>query len=255
MDKKQYIGVFDSGIGGLNVLNNLVEEFPNENFLYVGDNLNVPYGIKTKEQLEEIISKIFRYFEKEQVKAIVIACNTASVASMNLECSVPVFRIIEPTANNALKVSKNIGVLATNFTIESKGYDVYLKENMKGIKASPFVTIVENDSIYEEESQKVINDILSPFKDKIDSIILGCTHFSVLEEEVKKILGQDIKIIDSCKAFKEVLKQYLDENNLNNDNNDNNDNRIVKINFTKEGNINTKWFKYPYEGINFVDME
>lgn len=252
MDKKQYIGVFDSGIGGLNVLNNLVEEFPNENFLYVGDNLNVPYGIKTKEQLEEIISKIFRYFEKEQVKAIVIACNTASVASMNLKCSVPVFRIIEPTANNALKVSKNIGVLATNFTIESKGYDVYLKENMKGIKASPFVTIVENDSIYEEESQKVINDILSPFKDKIDSIILGCTHFSVLEEEVKKILGQDIKIIDSCKAFKEVLKQYLDENNLNNDNNCN---RIVKINFTKKGNINTKWFKYPYEGINFVDME
>ena len=171
MDKKQYIGVFDSGIGGLNVLNNLVEEFPNENFLYVGDNLNVPYGIKTKEQLEEIISKIFRYFEKEQVKAIVIACNTASVASMNLKCSVPVFRIIEPTANNALKVSNNIGVLATNFTIESKGYDVYLKDNMKGIKASPFVTIVENDSIYEEESQKVINDILSPFKDKIDSII------------------------------------------------------------------------------------
>ena len=252
MDKKQYIGVFDSGIGGLNVLNNLVEEFPNENFLYVGDNLNVPYGIKTKEQLEEIISKIFRYFEKEQVKAIVIACNTASVASMNLECSVPVFRIIEPTANNALKVSNNIGVLATNFTIESKGYDVYLKENMKGIKASPFVTIVEADSILEEESQKVINDILSPFKNKIDSIILGCTHFSVLEDEVKKVLGEDIKIIDSCKAFKDVLKQYLVENNLNNDDNDN---RVVKINFTKEGNINTKWFKYPYEGINFVDME
>ena len=252
MDKKQYIGVFDSGIGGLNVLNNLVEEFPNENFLYVGDNLNVPYGVKTKEQLEEIISKIFRYFEKEQVKAIVIACNTASVASMNLECSVPVFRIIEPTAKNALKVSNNIGVLATNFTIESKGYDVYLKENMKGIKASPFVTIVEADSILEEESQKVIKDILSPFKNKIDSIILGCTHFSVLEDEVKKVLGDDIKIIDSCKAFKGVLKQYLDENNLNNDDNQN---RVVKINFTKEGNINTKWFKYPYEGINFVDME
>lgn len=252
MDKKQFIGVFDSGIGGLNVLNNLVEDFPNENFLYVGDNLNVPYGIKTKEQLEEIISKIFRYFEKEEVKAIVIACNTASVASMNLECKVPVFRIIEPTAKNALKVSNNIGVLATNFTIESKGYDMFLEDNMKGIKASPFVTIVENDTIKEEQSQKVINDILSPFKGKIDSIILGCTHFSVLEEDVKKVLGQDIKIIDSCKAFTGVLKQYLDENNLNNDNNEN---RRVIINFTKEGNVNTKWFKYPFEGINFVDME
>ena len=252
MEKKQFIGVFDSGIGGLNVLNNLVEDFPNENFLYVGDNLNVPYGVKTKEQLEEIISKIFRYFEKEEVKAIVIACNTASVASMNLDCKVPVFRIIEPTAKNALKVSNNIGVLATNFTIESKGYDMFLENNMKGIKASPFVTIVESDTIKEEQSQKVINDILSPFKGEIDSIILGCTHFSVLEEDVKKVLGQDIKIIDSCKAFTEVLKQYLDENDLNNDNNEG---RRVVINFTKEGNINTKWFKYPFEGINFVDME
>lgn len=250
MDKKQYIGVFDSGIGGLNVLNNLVEEFPNENFLYLGDNLNVPYGVKTADQLKEIISKIFRYFEKEEVKAIVIACNTASVASMELESSVPVFRIIEPTAKNALKVSNNIGVLATNFTIESKGYDVYLKDNMKGIKASPFVTIIESDSVDTPESQKVIKDILVPFKDKIDSIILGCTHFSILEKKIKQYLG-DIKIIDSCKSFGEVLKQYLDENDLNNDDS----NRVVKINFTKEDKINTKWFKHPYQGINFVNLD
>ena len=164
----------------------------------------------------------------------------------------PVFRIIEPTAKNALKVSNNIGVLATNFTIESKGYDVYLKDNMKGIKASPFVPIVESDSIKDEESQKVIKDILMPYKDKIDSIILGCTHFSVLEEDVKNVLGQDIKIIDSCKAFKEVLKQYLDENDLNNSDNIN---RVVKINFTKEDNVNTKWFKYPFEGINFINID
>ncbi len=250
MDKKQYIGVFDSGIGGLNVLNNLVEEFPNENFLYLGDNLNVPYGVKTADQLKEIISKIFRYFEKEEVKAIVIACNTASVASMELESSVPVFRIIEPTAKNALKVSNNIGVLATNFTIESKGYDVYLKDNMKGIKASPFVTIIESDSVDTPESQKVIKEILVPYKDKIDSIILGCTHFSILEKEIKQYLG-DIKIIDSCKSFGEVLKQYLDENDLNNDE----PNRVVKINFTKKDKINTKWFKHPYQGINFVNLD
>ena len=153
MNKKQKIGVFDSGIGGLNVLNNLVQSFPNEDFLYVGDNLNVPYGVKTKEQLENIISKVFRYFEKQNVKAIVIACNTASVASENLKCSVPIFRIIEPTAKNALKVSNNIGVLATNFTIESKGYDKYLENNMTGIKGSPFVPIIESDSIQTEDLQ------------------------------------------------------------------------------------------------------
>lgn len=251
MNKKQRIGVFDSGIGGLNVLNNLVEQFPNEDFLYVGDNLNVPYGIKTEEELKEIISKIFRFFEEENVKAIIIACNTASAASMTLDCKVPVFRIIEPTAMNALKVSNNIGVLATNFTIESKAYDLYLKEKMKGIKASPFVTIVENDSIQEADSKKIIKDILLPYKDNVDTIILGCTHFSVLEEEVKNILG-DVKIVDSCKAFSTILKDYLDENDLNNDSNDN---RVVKILFTKEANINTKWFKYPFEGIEFVNIK
>lgn len=252
INKKQSIGVFDSGIGGLNVLNNLVEQFPNENFLYLGDNLNVPYGIKTEKELKQIISKIFKYFEKEEVKAIMIACNTASVASQDLQCKIPVFRIIEPTAKEALKVSNNIGVLATNFTIESKGYDKYLHNNMIGIKASPFVNIIENDAINEEQSQKIINETLFPYKNKIDSIILGCTHFSVLEKEVKQILGNDIKIIDSCKSFTNVLKQYLDDNNLNNDDNEK---RIIKINFTKKDKINTRWFKHPYQGINFINID
>ena len=246
------IGIFDSGIGGLTVLRKIIEILPNEKYIYYADKDNVPYGTKLKEEVKEYIKDAIKFLISKGVKAIVIACNTASVASMNLDCKVPVFRIIEPTANNALKVSNNIGVLATNFTIESKGYDLYLKDNMKGIKASPFVTIVEEDSIKTEQSQKVIYDILNPFKGEIDSIILGCTHFSVLEEDVKKVLGQDIKIIDSCKAFTGVLKKYLDNNNLNNENNDN---RRVIINFTKEGNVNTKWFKYPFEGINFIDIK
>lgn len=251
MNKKQSIGVFDSGVGGLNVLSNLVEAFPNENFIYVGDNLNVPYGVKTEEELKKIIAKVFKYFEKLNVKAIVVACNTASAASETLECSVPVFRIIEPTAYNALKVSNNIGVLATNFTIETKAYDKYLKENMKGIKASPFVPIVEKNIIQEEESQKTIQEILLPYKGKIDSIILGCTHFSLLEEEIIKYLG-NIKIIDSSKSFNDVIKTYLDENDLNNDDNKN---RVTEINFTKEGEINIKWFKHPYKGINFISLD
>ena len=250
VNKKQSIGVFDSGVGGLNVLSNLVEAFPNENFIYVGDNLNVPYGVKTKAQLEEIISKVFRYFEKQNVKAIIVACNTASVASEDLKCNVPVFRIIEPTAKRALAVSNNIGVLATNFTIESKGYDKYLKDNMKGIKASVFVPIVEKDIIKEEESQKVIKEVLLPYKNNIDSIILGCTHFSLLEEDIINVLG-NVKIIDSSKSFNEVLKSYLDQNDLNNKDNIE---RFTQINFTKEDKINIGWFKHPNQGINFIDL-
>lgn len=251
MNKKQSIGVFDSGVGGLNVLSNLVEAFPNENFIYVGDNLNVPYGVKTEEELKKIIDKVFRYFEKINVKAIVVACNTASAASETLECSVPVFRIIEPTAKRAKAVSNNIGVLATNFTIESKGYDKYLEGYMKGIKASAFVPIVEKNIIKEEESQKVIKDILLPYKNNIDSIILGCTHFSLLEEDIINVLG-DVKIIDSSKSFNEVIKSYLDENDLNYSDNKE---RFVQINFTKEDEINIGWFKHQYQGINFIDLD
>ena len=148
-------------------------------------------------------------------------------------------------------MSNNIGVLATNFTIESKGYDKYLENNMTGIKGSPFVPIIESDSIQTEESQNTIKEILLPYKGKIDSIILGCTHFRAIEEDVKKVLG-DIKIIDSCDSFDSVIKEYLDNNNLNNDDNKN---RTVEINFTKEDKINTKWFKHPYIGINFIDLD
>lgn len=248
--KNKKIGVFDSGVGGLNVLSNLIKDFPNEDFLYLGDNLNVPYGVKTKEQLKEIIKKVFNYFERQDCKAIIVACNTASAASMELECKIPVFRIIEPTAKNALEVSNNIGVLATNFTIESKAYDVYLKDKMKGIKASPFVTIVENNSMKEKESKEIIKNILMPYKNNIDTIILGCTHFRLLEDEIIEVLGS-VNIVDSSKSFTKVLKKYLDQNDLNNDIH----NRQVNISFTKEANINIGWFKHDYQGINFVSIE
>lgn len=249
MNKKNRIGVFDSGVGGLNVLNNLIKDFPNEDFLYVGDNLNVPYGTKSKEQLKNIIKKVFNYFENQDVKAIIVACNTASAASYDLECKVPVFRIIEPTARIALSKSSNIGVLATNFTIESKAYDEFLGNKMKGIKASAFVPIVENNSMKEEDSRLVIENVLKPYKGNIDSIILGCTHFSLLEEEIKEILG-DITVIDSSKSFTKILKSYLDSNDLNNDKKEQN----VEITFTKEGKINIDWFPHPYKGINFINI-
>lgn len=251
MNKKSYIGVFDSGIGGLNVLSNLIETFPNENFLYIGDNLNVPYGIKSQKQLEEIIKDIFNYFEKEDVKAIVVACNTASAASENMTSLVPVFRIIEPTAINALKISNRIGVLATNFTIESKGYDKYLKDNMIGIKASPFVTIVENNTMNEKDSLDIINKTLSKHKDNIDTIILGCTHFSLLEKQIKDVLG-NINIVDSSRSFNDILDKYLKENDLYNDSNTDGD---VKICFTKEDKINISWFDKKYNGINFINVK
>lgn len=250
MNRKSKIGVFDSGIGGLNVLNNLANEFPHEDFLYVGDNLNVPYGVKSREELQSLIRKIFNYFEKEDVKAIMVACNTASSASSDMKCNTKVFRIIEPTAKNALKISQNIAVVATDFTIISKAYDKYLNGFMTGIKASPLVMVAERGIKDTEEGKKIIKDVLAPYKDKCDTAILGCTHFPFLEKEIKKELNVK-NIVDSSKSFSSLLKEYLDNNNLRND--DINEGKI-EVCFTKKAEIDMSFFNHEYDGINFINI-
>ena len=249
-ENNKRIGVFDSGIGGLNVLNNLSMAFPNEDFLYLGDNLNVPYGVKSKDELASIIKRIFKFFEEKDVKAIMIACNTASKASEDLTSKVKVFRIIEPTSLNALKISKNIAVVATDFTIKSKAYDKYLGKNMIGVPASPLVMVVENHTKDTKEGKKIIEEVLSTYKNKCDTAILGCTHFPFLEEEIKNTLNVK-NIVDSSKAFNDVLKDYLDKNNLNHDQNNN---RTIEICFTKPQDIDLSIIKDKYIGINFIEL-
>ena len=120
MMKNLPIGVFDSGIGGLTVLYRLIDMFPNEDFVYVGDTLNLPYGTKTKEQLKKLVSNVSNYLNELPVKSIVIACNTATTNSGHLKetLDLPIIGVIEPTANYALNISENILVLATNVTID-----------------------------------------------------------------------------------------------------------------------------------------
>ena len=231
------IGVFDSGVGGLTVLNNLINQFPNEAFLYVGDTKYCPYGTKTKKEIENRVEAIVSFFEKEDVKAIVIACNTATANSYHIKSKIPIIRIIEPTAKKALEISHkynnynnhHIGVLATNYTIDSLAYNKFLKDEMIGVRCSPFVEIVEKGKNGTEESYNVVKEILNPIVGKVDTIILGCTHFGLLLPEIKNVLP-NVTIIDSSDCVSEVLKEYLDNNIIIKNNNINNINDINNIN-------------------------
>lgn len=215
---KSFIGIFDSGIGGLTVYNSIKENFPNENIVYLADTKNCPYGIKTLEEINKISVKNINYLKKMGAKAIVIACNTAT-SSVNTEIKNSngyIIGVIEPTANYAYESSKSkrIGVFATNLTIQSKAYDKYLKDaTVFGEGCSDFVLPIEQGLIHTEEMEKMINNHIKTL-DNVDTLILGCTHFPYIKEEIGKFLP-NVKLIESGEATSKVLSKYLTENNLN----------------------------------------
>ncbi len=254
-----YIGVFDSGIGGLTVLTDLKNKFPNEKFLYFGDTARCPYGIKTRNELMAIVESDVDYFIKNKAKMIVIACNTATANSYHIESETPIIRIIEPTAKKALKVreeiksSKPIGVFATNYTINSKAYNKFLgDENTIGVCCSPWVDIIEKGLTDTLISRKAVSDALCDIKGKVDVIILGCTHFGLIEKEIKEYLG-NVTIINSSLSLEDIVKDTLDEVGYCNEGQD----TIINISGNVE-DINIKPFedtlKLKKEMINHIDL-
>ena len=244
MDNRK-IGVFDSGIGGLTCLSDLVEKFPHEDFLYLADNLNCPYGTKTKAELEQIVSNIIKYFELQDVKAIIIACNTATANSYHIKSKVPIIRIIEPTAQIANTISSNIGLLATNFTVSSKVYERYITGNVTGVPCSEFVGLVEEGLMGTETAFKIVEEKLYSLIGKVDTVILGCTHFGLLTEEIKACLG-NINIVDSSLSVAPILKGILEDKASSAKKGS------IEILVTKDEMLNIKWFNKPYQSMKLV---
>ena len=257
------IGVFDSGIGGVTVLKDLVEMFPNEDFIYVGDTLNLPYGTKDKGTLKKLVSNVSNYLIKQDVKAIVIACNTATANSSHLkdETDVPVIGVIEPTSKYAYdeSVSKNILVLATNVTIESNSYQEALnnidsKGNYYFCKCSEFVDAIEANIIDTNESHQLVSDKLKEFKDKnIDTIILGCTHFGLFSKEILSVLP-NVKLIPCGLPTSKRLKEMLEEQGIMNLQRNIGS---VKINATSDPEFMEKkisWFNGNYDHVKLIKL-
>lgn len=217
-EKDKAIGVMDSGVGGLTVLKQLLNVMPSENYLYFGDTKNLPYGEKTKEQLIEIVKEIFDFFEKQNVKAVVLACNTTSATAyeeLKDKYSFKIYPLIQ-TVSKCVVLDKSldrIGVMATQATVNSQKYTSELKKNNPAIEvfeqACPkWVPIVENQiKDYDEKTviTEYLNNVLA-FNPK--KIILGCTHYPYLLDKLAKYAPQDL-FINPAQLFANYIKQDL----------------------------------------------
>ena len=211
------IGIFDSGLGGLTVLKVLSQKFPHESFCYLGDIARLPYGNKSPETIRKYGLQILDFLRNQNVKALIIACNSASTVFLGdheFE-GIPLLNVIEPGAAAALKVSKDkIAVLGTSATIRSHAYAETLKklspETVVVEQACPlFVPLVEEgfveDTITEQVAHRYLDEIK---KQKIKTVILGCTHYPVLKSDLKKVLGPDTHLVESGEVLSEQL-EYL----------------------------------------------
>ena len=194
------IGVFDSGIGGLTVLKELVRKYPNNEYIYVGDTLNIPYGTKSLDELKKLSSNIIDYLIKEEVDLIIIACGTISsniIEYIKSKYSIPIIDIITPTIKYIKKNNFNkIGVLATPMTINSKVFDNKLT-NVEVISTSApkLVPAIEGNNLAD------INTALSEYLNKyinsdIQVLVLGCTHYPIVERNIIEYLGTNIQILN-----------------------------------------------------------
>jgi glutamate racemase len=214
---KQPIGIFDSGLGGLTVVKEIVKILPNENIVYLGDTARVPYGTRSKEIITKFSFEDAIFLLSKNVKCIVIACNTSSALAgkeLKDELKIPVFDVITPALSDAKKISKNgnIGVIGTRGTIDSGAYSVPF------LKACPlFVPFIEEGVINGEALKLVAKEYLSDFKkENIDTVILGCTHYPIIKNIIKNELDNDINLVDPGESVAKVVKEYLIKNNMQN---------------------------------------
>lgn len=219
------IGIFDSGIGGLTVVKEVIKELPNESIVYIGDTARVPYGTRSKETITKFAKELTDFLLKRNVKCLVVACNTiSSVALKEIEklSPVPVLGVVDPTIELALVTTRNnkVGVIGTTGTINSRVYDKKIRKNNAKQKvisvACPlFVPIAEEGLGNHPATKMLAEDYLRKLKDKgIDTLILGCTHYPVLFEVIQGVMGEEVILVDSAKPTAEKLKKVLKEKKL-----------------------------------------
>jgi len=202
------IGVFDSGIGGLTVVKEIMKQLPNETLYYLGDTARAPYGSKTKETIIRFSREIVTFLLKKDVKIIVVACNTSSALALRelrKEFKINIIGVIEAGARAAMDATRNnrIGIIGTKATINSKAYEKIIKKYNKKIKIFSYATpllvpLVEEGWLFEKETEEILRRYLGFFKGKhIDTLLLGCTHYPLIKPLIKKILPK-VNIIDSA---------------------------------------------------------
>jgi len=219
------IGVFDSGIGGLTVLKEIIKALPDEHTLYLGDTARVPYGIRSPETVTRYSIENTRFLISKEIKLLVVACNTASSVSLNTIKSslhIPVIGVIDPGAKAAVRVTRNkkVGVIGTEATIKSGSYIRAIKALLKdteviGISCPLFVPLAEEGWTKGSIVTMIAEKYLKAIKEKgIDTLVLGCTHYPLLKKVISKVMGKQVRLIDSAVEVAKEIKSTLEMSGL-----------------------------------------
>lgn len=221
------IGVFDSGIGGLSVVKSIMQKLPHEDIIYFGDIARIPYGSKSDATIKKFTEQTVRFLLKQEVKAIIIACNTISAVAkdtvLQLAGNIPVIDVISAGTKASCAISSKIGVIATRATINSNAYpraihqinpeaEVYTKA------CALFVPLVEEGFIEHPAVELIAREYLQSMVDqhRIDSLVLGCTHYPLISKTIAKIMGDKVTIIDpAITACEELIAKLAQNNSLN----------------------------------------
>ncbi|MCD4779681.1 MAG: glutamate racemase [Candidatus Omnitrophica bacterium] len=224
-DKESPIGVFDSGLGGLTVVKALMRQLPDEHIVYFGDTARVPYGTKSKASIKRFSLENAQILVNRNVKMIVVACNSSSsyaLASLRKKFSLPIIGVVNPGAQAAVGMSTNnrIGVIATSATISS---GVYVKA-VKKINSSScvftqacplFVPLVEEGWLQKKVTYDIALEYLDPLKrQRVDTLILGCTHYPLLKPVIEKVMGPAVCLVDSAEAVASQVQSILKRRKL-----------------------------------------
>ena len=218
------VGVFDSGVGGLTVLREISRQLPHEKVIYFGDTARVPYGDRDPMQVVDFSRQIVRFLRTHDVKAVVIACNTATAPSLpylRSENDIPVIGVIEPGARGAVAATKNgrIGVIATSGTIKSGQYPKHILEIDPSLEVFPlacprFVPLIEAGRTHEPETAAIVHEYISQLTARdIDTLVLGCTHYPLLRDLIGAEAGAKVTLVDPARetALKDEAKAISNE--------------------------------------------
>lgn len=219
------IGVFDSGVGGLTVAREIMRNLPREKIVYFGDTARVPYGSKSKETIIRYSRQIVRFLKTQNVKAIVVACNTASALALETissETDLPMIGVVEPGARVAVETTRNkkIGLIGTRGTVKSGLYQKVIQEadpeiQVIGQPCPLFVPLVEEGWLKDEITAAVARRYLAPLlEQEIDTLILGCTHYPLLRSLLKELAGEQVTLVNPAYETALALKRMLGEEGL-----------------------------------------
>ena len=219
MKADNYIAVFDSGVGGISVLRELVKLMPNEKFLYFGDSANAPYGTRPAQQVRALTLDAAQMLYSRKIKALVVACNTAtSVAIEDLRAQYPQCIIIgiEPALKVAVEqcASGRIGVMATPVTLRQEKFQKQLtrfaRSSVTCIPAPGVVELIEAGCTEGIQMEQLLTSILAPYRGKLDALVLGCTHYPFVKKSIRKILGKQVMLFDGGAGTARETKRRLE---------------------------------------------